>query len=353
LSTVHYAMSEGYTVGEVDTILGPSMGRPKSAVFRTCDLSGLDTTVHVADNLYQNAADDPQRETFRIPEVMREMIHRGWLGEKSGQGFYKRVKGPEGESIILELNLDTLEYQPQQKVRYPSLGAARNIDDPLKRMLTVLEGDDRAGQLARQTTADSLIYAAERAVIASRFGGSADAYHAALAQAGATVAIARGILSDELRRAQIAKTLQVRPPSASEIATFYESYPDVLVRPVTANPAPAWLGWQKRGLALDSIAPDSIFKLRSGTTATVLTVGGTFHVRPVGAARPLGTMPLSAVTPTIRAALTSFARGAAFDDRTVAQASAALATTICADDDLPTTGAVELESFLPFLAATG
>jgi 3-hydroxyacyl-CoA dehydrogenase len=156
-------MSEGYTVGEVDTILGPNMGRPKSAVFRTCDLSGLDTTVHVADNLYQNAADDPQRETFRVPEVMREMIHRGWLGEKSGQGFYKRVKGPEGESIILELNLDTLEYQPQQKVRYPSLAAARNIDDPLKRMLTVLEGDDRAGQLARQTTADSLIYAAERA----------------------------------------------------------------------------------------------------------------------------------------------------------------------------------------------
>jgi len=163
LSTVHYAMSEGYTVGEVDAILGPNMGRPKSAVFRTCDLSGLDTTVHVADNLYQNAADDPQRETFRVPEVMREMLRRGWLGEKSGQGFYKRVRGPEGESIILELNLDTLEYQPQQKVRYPSLGAARNIDDPLKRMLAVLEGDDRAGQLARQTTADSLIYAAERA----------------------------------------------------------------------------------------------------------------------------------------------------------------------------------------------
>ena len=163
LSTLHYALTEGYTVSEVDAILGPGMGRPKSAVFRTADLSGLDTTVHVADNLYENVPNDPQRETFRVPEVMREMLRRGWLGEKSGQGFYKRVKGPDGESVILELNLDTLEYQPQQKVRYPSLGEARNISDPLKRMLTILAADDRAGQLARQTTADSLIYATERA----------------------------------------------------------------------------------------------------------------------------------------------------------------------------------------------
>src|SRR5436309_2501595 len=164
LSTIHYALTEGYTVSEVDAILGPSMGRPKSAVFRTADLSGLDTTVHVADNLYENVPNDPQRETFRVPEVMREMLRRGWLGEKSGQGFYKRVKGPDGESVILELNLDTLEYQPQQKVRYPSLGEARKISDPLKRILTILAADDRAGQLARQTTADSLIYAADHAM---------------------------------------------------------------------------------------------------------------------------------------------------------------------------------------------
>ncbi len=160
MSTLHRALNEGYTVGEVDTILGPSMGRPKSAVFRTADLSGLDTTVHVADNLYQNVPDDAQREIFRMPEVVREMIRRGWLGEKSGQGFYKRVKSPTGESTILELNLKTLEYEPQQKVRYPSLGAARNFSDPVQRMLTILAADDRAGQLARETTADSLRYAA-------------------------------------------------------------------------------------------------------------------------------------------------------------------------------------------------
>jgi 3-hydroxyacyl-CoA dehydrogenase len=160
LATMRRAIDEGYTIGEVDAILGPNMGRPKSAVFRTGDLSGLDTLAHVADNLYENASDDPQRETFRLPEVAREMIRRGWLGEKSGQGFYKRVKNPGGESTILELNLKTLVYEPQQKVRFPSLGAARSIEDPVQRILTVLNGDDRAAQLARETTADSLIYAA-------------------------------------------------------------------------------------------------------------------------------------------------------------------------------------------------
>ncbi len=163
LSTVYRTLNEGYTIGEVDTILGPSMGRPRSAVFRTGDLSGLDTLAHVADNLYENVPGDEQRETFHIPEVVREIIRRGWLGEKSGQGFYKRVKSSTGKSAILELNLKTLEYEPQQKVRYPSLGAARNIDDPVQRVLTILAADDRAGKLARETTADSLIYAANHA----------------------------------------------------------------------------------------------------------------------------------------------------------------------------------------------
>jgi 3-hydroxyacyl-CoA dehydrogenase len=160
LSTLYRALNEGYTVGEVDSILGPSMGRPRSAVFRTGDLSGLDTLANVASNLYENAPGDEQREIFRVPEFVQEMIQRGWLGEKSGQGFYKRIKSPTGESTILELNLKTFEYEPQQKVRFPSLGAARNIDDPVKRVLTILAADDRAGQLARESTADSLIYAA-------------------------------------------------------------------------------------------------------------------------------------------------------------------------------------------------
>jgi 3-hydroxyacyl-CoA dehydrogenase len=160
LSTIKRALDEGYTPGEVDAILGQAMGRPKSAVFRTGDLSGLDTLAHVADNLYENAPDDPERETFRLPEVIREMIRHGWLGDKTGQGFYKKIKNPDGSSTILELNLKTLEYEPQQKYRFASIGNARNYDDPIQKMLTVLDGDDRASQLARETTADSLFYAA-------------------------------------------------------------------------------------------------------------------------------------------------------------------------------------------------
>ena len=139
------------------------MGRPKSAIFRTSDLSGLDTTVHVADNLYQNAPDDPQRETFRVPELLRDMLKRGMLGEKSGQGFYKRVKNADGSSSILELNVQTMEYEPQQKVRFASIGATRNISNPHERILALLQADDRAAMLARETTADSLIYAAQLA----------------------------------------------------------------------------------------------------------------------------------------------------------------------------------------------
>jgi len=163
LSTLRRALDEGYTPGEVDAILGEAMGRPKSAVFRTADLSGLDTLAHVADNLYANAADDPERETFLLPEVIREMIRRGWLGDKTGQGFYKKVKHADGSSAILELNLHTLEYEPQPKYRFSSVGNARNYDDPGQKMLIVLEGDDRASQLARETTADSLLYAARLA----------------------------------------------------------------------------------------------------------------------------------------------------------------------------------------------
>lgn len=160
MSTIHHALSEGYTLSEVDTILGANMGRPKSAVFRTADIAGLDTLAHVADNLYENLPNDDEREIFRLPDVIRDMTKRGWFGEKSNnQGFYKRVKQPGGPSTILELNLQTMEYVPQQKHRFDSIGAARGYDEPVKRMLTVLDGDDRASILARETTADSLIYA--------------------------------------------------------------------------------------------------------------------------------------------------------------------------------------------------
>jgi 3-hydroxyacyl-CoA dehydrogenase len=162
LSTIQRALKEGYTIAEVDTILGPNMGRPKSAVFRTADLSGIDTTTHVADNLYENAPNDEKRETFQMPDVIREMLKRNMLGEKSGQGFYKRVKNPDGSSAILALNFQTLEYEPQEKVRFASIGEARTISDPVQRMYAILRGDDRASIFARETLADSILYAGNR-----------------------------------------------------------------------------------------------------------------------------------------------------------------------------------------------
>ena len=197
------------------------------------------------------------------------------------------------------------------------------------------------------------ILAAERAVVVTRFNGSLAAYRNALAQAGATVNVARGILADELRRFAISRTLYARAPTAVEIATFYQSYPDLLVRPVSAKPAPAWLGGRLAGFALDSIAPDGVFELRGSNVHTVRTISGTFKVKATGDARPLGTMPLASVTPAIRSALFSFAQGVAFGEWTVARQRGGLNETTCKKDDLPLPAALELESFLPALSAPG
>lgn len=163
LATMRRALDEKYSVSEVDTILGQHMGRPKSAIFRTADLSGLDTLVHVANNLYENAPDDDQRDVFQVPDILHKLVKRSCLGEKSGRGFYQRTKGPGGASLITELNLNTLEYEPQQKHRFPSIGAARTISSPEQRLITALSGDDRAARLSRETTMDSLFYAANHA----------------------------------------------------------------------------------------------------------------------------------------------------------------------------------------------
>jgi hypothetical protein len=125
------------------------------------------------------------------------------------------------------------------------------------------------------------------------------------------------------------------------------------VRAVTAKPAPSWLGGKTKGLALDSIAPPGLFDLRGGGVHTLRTIDGTYRVRVTGDAQPLGTIPLVIVTQAIRAALSSFARGAAFGSWTIARQRAAISETTCRHDDLPGPAAVELESFLPFLGASG
>lgn len=150
------------TVEEVDKIFGPALGRPKSAVFRTTDIVGLDTFVHVAKNCYDTLPKDEERETFRVPAFVEQMVQKGMLGDKSGMGFYKLVRKPDGEKEILVLDLATFSYRPQAKVRFESLGAARNIDDVAERIRTVLTGTDKAARFAERVTLDTLAYASRR-----------------------------------------------------------------------------------------------------------------------------------------------------------------------------------------------
>ena len=211
----------------------------------------------------------------------------------------------------------------------------------------------RAVQSDQEQVDAADVLAAERAVVVQRFHGSAGAYRAALASAGANVTIARGILGDELRRVRVEARLYGGRPSGSAVARFYSAYPNLLARPVVVTPAPWWLGGSGRGLALSSLAPPSLFRVPAGRTSTVRAFDGLYSVRPLGQAMPLGALPLSRAREGIVAALRVFARGAAFERWTAAQQTSALRRTICARDDLPAPAAVDLSTYLPFLSPTG
>jgi len=149
-----------YTIEEIDAITGPPTGRPKSATFRTLDLAGVDILVHVIRNLHERLPDEKARARFVLPPFVEEMLAKGLIGEKAGQGFYKRVKGTGGESEILTLDHETLEYRPRKPVKLPSLDAANAITDTGERLRTLFNGKDRVGQFLRTTLAPALVYAA-------------------------------------------------------------------------------------------------------------------------------------------------------------------------------------------------
>jgi 3-hydroxyacyl-CoA dehydrogenase len=148
---------EKYTVEEVDAIFGPAIGRPKSAVFRTADVVGLDTFVHVAQNCFDNLKMDERKDTFAIPQFLQKMVDSGWLGQKSGQGFYKK----SGTDIHV-LDIETMNYQPKQKIRFESLGAIRRMENTGKKIKFLCNADDRAGQLTFKAMAAVCVYSAYR-----------------------------------------------------------------------------------------------------------------------------------------------------------------------------------------------
>jgi 3-hydroxyacyl-CoA dehydrogenase len=161
LHLIKTMIEEGYSIEEVDAITGPAMGRPSSASFRTTDLVGLDTFAHVAKNLYENAPKDEMRETFKIPDFIQKMIEKNWLGNKTGQGFYKRIKSATGKET-LALDYKTLDYHPAQKIKYPSLDAAKAASGAANKIKALVSAEDRAGQFAWKVVSDSLLYAARR-----------------------------------------------------------------------------------------------------------------------------------------------------------------------------------------------
>jgi len=160
--TLHQMLKDGLTVEDVDAITGPATGKPKSATFRTADLVGIDTFVHVANNLYEAAPDDEMRDIFKVPDFVLEMVKRGWLGEKTKQGFYRKVKDEQGKSIIYALRPDKMEYEPSKKTRYPSLEMARSIDDVRERVKAVANAQDPAGKFFWEVLSQVLAYSANR-----------------------------------------------------------------------------------------------------------------------------------------------------------------------------------------------
>lgn len=152
-----------FTVEEVDAVTGPALGRPKSATFRTLDLVGLDTFVHVAVNVHTNLPEDSaEKAAFQTPGVLTELVRRGWIGEKAGQGFYKKVKGVNGKSDILALQLDTLDYEPSRKITSASLEAAKSAKGARNRIKALLSGHDQYADFAWNIVKPVLIYAAEK-----------------------------------------------------------------------------------------------------------------------------------------------------------------------------------------------
>ena len=148
-----------FTIEEVDAMSGPIVGRPKSATFRTMDIAGIDILAHVASTLSERLETEEERSTFTPPELVDTLVERGWLGEKSGQGFYKKERGPDG-TRILTLDPATLSYRDRQSPRLPSLDAAQAIDDLPERLRTLFLGNDRVGAFLRATLGPTLLYAA-------------------------------------------------------------------------------------------------------------------------------------------------------------------------------------------------
>ncbi|MCX6219329.1 3-hydroxyacyl-CoA dehydrogenase/enoyl-CoA hydratase family protein [Spirosoma sp.] len=161
IQTIRVAEELGLTVEEVDKLTGPVVGRPKSGTFRLSDVVGLDTTVNVAGNLVKMEHDE-SRASFELPASVQKLMESKWLGDKTGQGYYKKTKDEKGQTQILALDLKTFEYKPSQKVKFATLESTKAIDNLRKRFPVLVAGKDKAGEFYRKTFADGFQYATHR-----------------------------------------------------------------------------------------------------------------------------------------------------------------------------------------------
>jgi len=165
LNAVRQMLALEMTIEEVDACTGPAIGQPKSATFRTADLVGLDILVHVIRNIYENATSDGSRDIYKVPPFMEEMLKRGWLGDKTGGGFYKKVK-KGGDSEILTLDWQKMEYRPRLKAKFPSIEAGKAIEDTRDRLRALLapaldgKGGDKANRFLWSSLSQTCLYAA-------------------------------------------------------------------------------------------------------------------------------------------------------------------------------------------------
>ncbi|WP_208745849.1 3-hydroxyacyl-CoA dehydrogenase/enoyl-CoA hydratase family protein [Pedobacter kyonggii] len=162
MALLHLVEKLDLTVEEVDKFTGPALGRPKSATFRTSDVVGLDTMIKVAKGLYDNCPDDKAHDLFKLPAYVQKMEENKWLGDKTKQGFYKKIKTADGKTEILALDLKTLEYKPQQKVKSATLEMTKPVENLRERMKIFAKGKDKAGELFRHSSFGLFEYVSDR-----------------------------------------------------------------------------------------------------------------------------------------------------------------------------------------------
>ena len=162
MQTMKVVEELGLTVEQVDKLTSKVVGRPKSGTFRLSDVVGLDTTVHVANNLNAALTEDESKSIFELPSMMQKLMDNKWLGDKTGQGFYKKTKDDKGKTVILSLDLQTFEYRAAQRVSFETLERSKAIDNLADRFALLLAGQDLAGEFYRKTILDGFRYASNR-----------------------------------------------------------------------------------------------------------------------------------------------------------------------------------------------